>query len=48
VRLYGECIPVPDDAVVTEPNKFGPSVVWPSMDAEGATRIRCFLPGSGT
>jgi len=48
VRLYGGWILVPDDAVVTEPNKFGPSVVWPYMDAEGATRIRCFLPGSGT
>jgi hypothetical protein len=48
VRLHGEWIVVPDDAVVTEPNKFGPSVVWPYMDAEGATRIRCFLPGSGT
>ena len=48
VHLYGEWILVPDDAVVTEPNKFGPSVVWPYVDAEGAMRIRCFLPGSGT
>lgn len=37
VHLYGEWILVPDDAVVTEPNKFGPSVVWPYMD----WRARC-------
>jgi hypothetical protein len=48
VRLYGEWILVPDDAVVTEPNKFGLAVVWPYMDTDGQTRIRCFLPGSGT
>jgi hypothetical protein len=48
VRLYGEWIIVPDNAVVTEPNKFGPAVVWPYMDAQGVTQIRCFLPGAGT
>jgi hypothetical protein len=48
VRLYGEWIIVPDSAVVTEPNKFGPAVVWPYMDAKGVTQIRCFLPGAGT
>ena len=47
VRLHGEWIPVPDAALVTEPNRFGPAVVWPYMDAEGATQIRCFLPGAG-
>jgi len=29
VHLQGEWIVVPDNAVVTEPNKFGPAVVWP-------------------
>ena|SRR5271155_2803907 len=48
VHLYGEWILVPDNAVVTEPNKFGPAVVWPYMNAEGVTQIRCFLPGAGT
>ena len=24
VRLYGEWVPVPDETVVTEPNRFGP------------------------
>ena len=47
VRLHGEWILVPDAALVTEPNRFGPAVVWPYMDAEGATQIRCFLPGAG-
>jgi hypothetical protein len=30
VRLNGEWIVVPHDAVVTEANKFGPAVVWPT------------------
>jgi len=47
VRLHGEWILVPDAALVTEPNRFGPAVVWPYMDAEGAMQIRCFLPGAG-
>ena len=47
VRLHGEWVYVPDKAVVTEPNRYGPAVVWPYMDAEGATQIRCFLPGAG-
>jgi hypothetical protein len=48
VRLHGEWIMVPEDAMVTEPNKFGPAVVWPYMDTDGATQVRCFLPGAGT
>jgi hypothetical protein len=47
VRLHGEWIVVPDNAVVTEPNKFGPAVVWPYMGTDGQTEIRCFLPGAG-
>ncbi len=47
VRLAGQWIDVPPEAVVTEPNKFGPAVVWPYQDAEGVTQIRCFLPGAG-
>ena len=48
VRLNGQWIPVPDAAVVTEPNKFGPAVVWPYQDSDGVTQIRCFIPGAGT
>ena len=48
VRIQGEWIGVPDAAVVTEPNRFGPAVVWPYNDRFGNTRIRCFMPGAGT
>jgi len=47
VRIQGQWFAVPDTAVVTEPNKFGPAVVWPYQDADGTTQIRCFLPGAG-
>ncbi|MFZ3358058.1 MAG: hypothetical protein WCA56_11055 [Xanthobacteraceae bacterium] len=47
VRIQGQWFVVPDAAVVTEPNKFGPAVVWPYQDADGVTQIRCFLPGAG-
>src|SRR5579871_4176002 len=47
VRLNGQWIDVPPEAVVTEPNRFGPAVVWPYQDAAGKTQIRCFMPGAG-
>jgi hypothetical protein len=47
VRLHGEWIDVPPSAVVAEPNRFGPAVVWPYLDTDGAVQIRCFLPGAG-
>jgi len=47
VRLNGEWVTVPDTALVTEPNRYGPAVVWPYRDAAGATQIRCFMPGAG-
>jgi hypothetical protein len=46
VHLKGQWIVVPDVAVVKEPNRFGPAVVWPYEDVNGKTQIRCFLPGS--
>jgi hypothetical protein len=39
---------VPDEAVVTEPNKYGPAMVWGSHEWYGNTggyNIRCFMPG---
>jgi hypothetical protein len=48
VRIYGQWFVVPDAAVVTEPNRFGPAVVWPYNDRNGNTQIRCFMPGAGT
>jgi len=48
VRIQGEWVVVPDAAVVTEPNRFGPAVVSPYNDRYGNAQIRCFLPGAGT
>jgi hypothetical protein len=47
VRIGGQWFFVPEAALVTEPNRFGPAVVWPYQDAAGSTQIRCFLPGAG-
>ena len=47
VRIQGQWVVVPEAALVTEPNRFGPAVVWPYQDSDGATQIRCFLPGAG-
>ena len=48
VRLNGQWLDVPDAAVVKEPNRFGPAVVWPYNDTFGYLQIRCFIPGAGT
>ena len=48
VRIHGQWLVVPDAAVVTQPNRFGPAVVWPYYDRYGNTQIRCFMPGAGT
>jgi hypothetical protein len=45
VRLEGQWIDVPDDALITEPNRAGRTMVWPVKGATGIS-IRCFLPGS--
>jgi hypothetical protein len=47
VRIEGEWIDVPDDAVITEPNRVGRTMVWPIKGWGGMT-IRCFMPGSMT
>jgi hypothetical protein len=47
VRLWGQWIEVPDDAVITEPNRAGRTMVWPMWGTVGIS-IRCFLPGSMT
>ena len=45
--MSNEWIDVPDDAVITEPNRAGRTMVWPIKGALGTT-IRCFMPGSMT
>jgi hypothetical protein len=47
VRVDNEWIDVPDDAVITEPNRAGRTMVWPIKGSLG-TSIRCFIPGSMT
>ncbi len=47
VRIEGEWHDVPDDAVITEPNRVGRTMVWPIRGYQGLT-IRCFMPGSMT
>jgi hypothetical protein len=47
VRLDGEWIDVPDEAVITEPNKAGQAMVWPIRGYLGIT-IRCFIAGPMT
>jgi hypothetical protein len=48
VRVDGVWYEVPDSALVTVPNKFGRAVVWPYIDEDGKTQIRCFIPGSAS
>ena len=45
VRLENNWIDVPDDALITEPNRVGRTMVWPFW-LDGKTLIRCFMPGS--
>jgi hypothetical protein len=45
VRLENMWINVPDDALITEPNRVGRTMVWP-LRFEGQILIRCFMPGS--
>jgi hypothetical protein len=47
VRLDGDWVDVPDEAVITEPNRVGRTMVWPIRGYLGVT-IRCFMPGSMT
>src|SRR5215470_16870364 len=47
VRIDGQWYEVPDDAVITEPNRVGRTMVWPMRGYQGLS-IRCFMPGSMT
>jgi hypothetical protein len=47
VRIEGEWYDVPEDAVITEPNRVGRTMVWPIRGYQGLS-IRCFMPGSMT
>jgi hypothetical protein len=47
VRIDGEWHDVPEEAVITEPNRVGRTMVWPIRGYQGLS-IRCFMPGSMT
>lgn len=44
VKFRGIWFEVPDDAVVTEPNKTGDALLW--MDKGITLKPRCFMPGA--
>jgi hypothetical protein len=41
-------IDVPEDALVTVPNLFGRTMVWPARPGNGTVVVRCFMPGPMT
>ena len=45
VRIDGEWVDVPDEAVVPGPNYAGRTMVWPYY-LNGHPKARCFMPGS--
>ncbi len=47
VRIDDQWVDVPDEAVITEPNRIGRTMVWPIRGYQGLS-IRCFMPGSMT
>jgi hypothetical protein len=47
VRIDGEWVDVPDEAVLKQPNLDGRTLLWP-MFKDGKMVPRCFIAGSGT
>jgi hypothetical protein len=45
VRLEGAWYDVPNDAVITVPNRVGRTMIWP-IKYPGTMHIRCFMPGA--
>ena len=52
VRIQRQWWDVPEQAVINEPNRAGPTMVWPIYDWTLGKRlridIRCFMPGAMT
>ena len=44
VPVNGTWREVPDEALLTEPNKFGRPMLW----LDSLRNIRCFIPGTGS
>jgi hypothetical protein len=47
VKINNEWVDVPKDALITEPNRAGRTMVWPFY-LDGHPVVRCFIPGSMT
>jgi hypothetical protein len=47
VRLEGNWLDVPEDAVVAGPNRAGRTMVW-LYYIDGHPQVRCFIPGTMT
>ena len=49
VRIDGQWVDVPDDAVINEPNRDGRTIVWgyPQNGWSTGYYIRCFIVGAG-
>jgi hypothetical protein len=47
VRLDGQWHDVPEDALITEPNRVGRTMIWP-VKYPDSIHIRCFMPGAMT
>ena len=45
VRLNGEWVDVPDEAVINAPNRAGRTIVWPLYNNGKLNQIRCFIVG---
>ena len=52
VRIKNKWWDVPAESVITEPNRFGRTMVWPvyywRLDSLEYVEIRCFMPGAMT
>lgn len=48
VRLSGQWMDVPEDAVIDGPNRAGPAMVWPFFQMGVPIGVRCFMPGALT
>ena len=46
VRLEGQWIDVPDDALITVPNRFGRTMVWPDQRAHPGFRSAASCPAA--
>ena len=46
VRMNGNWVNVPDEAVIDDPNLDGQTLIWPYF-VNGSPQVRCFMPGAG-